>query len=30
MQAIYKLKTFGLHQTLDGLDWKTLRNEGRR
>lgn len=29
-QAIQKLKTFGEMQTLDNLDWKSLRDEGRR
>lgn len=29
-QAIMRLKTFAQSQTLGGLDWKTLRDEGRK
>jgi prevent-host-death family protein len=29
-EAIERLKEFGRHNTLGGLDWKALRDEGRR
>lgn len=29
-QTIQQLKVFGSQHTLDGLDWKELRDEGRR
>ena len=29
-QAIAELKTFGRHRSLGGLDWKALRDEGRK
>lgn len=29
-EAVERLKTFAQHNRLDGLDWKALRDEGRR
>ncbi len=29
-QAIQRIKAFSQTNTLDGLDWKSLRDEGRR
>jgi prevent-host-death family protein len=29
-EAVEKLKEFAKHHTLGGLDWKTLRDEGRK
>jgi len=29
-EVIERLKKFGTKHTLDGLNWKTLRDEGRR